>query len=613
MLAMFDRTVSWCVPGRGAGLVYDLGELPAHGGGRHVVALALADMGNNIASARGTLLLAHFPAIEAIVMVGIAGGVPNHNKADEHVRLGDVVISDHRGVIQYDFVKKTRTVTEVRASPRPPHARLLEAVRLLDSDALAGARPWEAYADRAGHLQGAARPDATRDALLASRKPFTRVEHPADPKRTERRPRLFRGPIASGNALLKDPVWRDRLRDQHGVKAVEMEASGIADATWMHGVGYLAVRGICDYCDSNKNDDWHMYAAIVAAAYVRALLGRTASADKEEIAQPKSVPAACQGGKNEGTQSEAFYDARALITAELPSLLHECGPRPRPLLKKLDAHFTIQKGDKLDQWVSVCEWLSKSEFYGFELAIRLINEVRPGVQQATLASALSNWVSRFTMALLCPQMSSLVPHLRRFAAGELHRSMSLASQFDRSAATRWVARRTRLLAQSYFQEHAEYWRNFESAVASGDWQQLQRLGNSPAMPVEVGDFLEDETVAALDPELSRWMRQVENVKIAITLCERRLLELRERLFWPTADFEGLRAAIVELRKSLVTGVKVGYFEDDEVDEYVVLLDAMFSRFDDHAEKQNARSASMALKAAVKDLKWIDAFLGGKAQ
>lgn len=285
MLTMFDRTFPYSFTGKGAGLVYDLGELPAHHGGRHVVALALADMGNNVAAARGTLLLQHFPRVEAIVMVGIAGGVPSPDKADDHVRLGDVVVSDRRGVIQYDFVKKTHKVSEVRASPRPPHARLLEAVRLLDSDALTGIKPWEGYAERAAHLPGAARPDAASDVLLASRKPFVPVKHPVDGKRTEKQPRVFTGPIASGNALLKDPVWRDRLRDVHSVKAVEMETSGIADATWEHGVGYLAVRGICDYCDANKNDDWHMYAAVVAAAYARALLGRMAA--KEQI-EPSS-------------------------------------------------------------------------------------------------------------------------------------------------------------------------------------------------------------------------------------------------------------------------------------------------------------------------------------
>ena len=36
--------------------------------------------------------------------------------------------------------------------------------------------------------------------------------------------------------------------------------------------GYLIVRGICDYCDENKNDLWQKYSAVVSAAYVRALL-----------------------------------------------------------------------------------------------------------------------------------------------------------------------------------------------------------------------------------------------------------------------------------------------------------------------------------------------------
>src|SRR5450759_1618651 len=80
-------------------------------------------------------------------------------------------------------------------------------------------------------------------------------EHPLDTKRIKGQPRVFIGPIASANILQKDPKARDELREKFGVKAIEMEASGIADATWNHAVGYLVVRGICDYCDSHKNDD----------------------------------------------------------------------------------------------------------------------------------------------------------------------------------------------------------------------------------------------------------------------------------------------------------------------------------------------------------------------
>lgn len=51
-----------------------------------------------------------------------------------------------------------------------------------------------------------------------------------------------------------------------------MESSGTADAAWSAGRNYLVIRGICDYCDIHKNDDWQYHAALVAAAYARALI-----------------------------------------------------------------------------------------------------------------------------------------------------------------------------------------------------------------------------------------------------------------------------------------------------------------------------------------------------
>jgi hypothetical protein len=127
--------------------------------------------------------------------------------------------------------------------------------------------------------------------------------------------------------LLKDPVWRDRLRDAHGVKAVEMEASGIADATWVHGVGYLVVRGICDYCDKNKNDDWHMYAAVVAAAYVRALLGRMASGDRQESESRKGAPRTPNKLRATKGEAEPTGEGTALRAGgpALPALEHFVG------------------------------------------------------------------------------------------------------------------------------------------------------------------------------------------------------------------------------------------------------------------------------------------------
>jgi nucleoside phosphorylase len=261
------------IPGEGAGKEYWLADVPSLRGGMHRVALCLLlDMGNTSAAVSATLLLAHFQTVETILMVGIAGGIPHPMKADEHVRLGDIVVSDRKGVIQYDFDKETANATEIRAAPRPPSARLLEAVRLLRAGELTGRRPWERYIQLSLQQLKWRQPPLTTDVLFRTQDPSCRLQHPPGSRRLRGKPRVFLGPIASANKLLKNPVKRDALRDQFGVKAVEMEGSGVADATWTHEGGYLVVRGVCDYCDSTKGDAWQNYAAAVAAAYSRALL-----------------------------------------------------------------------------------------------------------------------------------------------------------------------------------------------------------------------------------------------------------------------------------------------------------------------------------------------------
>lgn len=270
--ALLENPVRLNVPGKGAGRRYLLGEIPTQDGGKHVVAMALAAMGNNIAASRATLLLEHFPSIDHIIMVGIAGGVPYPEKPDEHVRLGDIVISNSSGVVQYDFNKETIGEVIHRHPPRPPSATLLEAVSFLKIESDPDDYPWLKYINQAMVELKVTRPAKEKDILASSTSPYNPVSHPEDPKRIPKQPRIFTGIIASANKLLKNPLTRDALRDKFGVKAVEMEGSGIADATWYHEKGYLVVRGVCDYCDDNKNDDWQEYAAIVAAAYSRSLL-----------------------------------------------------------------------------------------------------------------------------------------------------------------------------------------------------------------------------------------------------------------------------------------------------------------------------------------------------
>ncbi|KAK6338530.1 hypothetical protein TWF730_002593 [Orbilia blumenaviensis] len=85
-----------------------------------------------------------------------------------------------------------------------------------------------------------------------------------------RRVNIHYGLIASGNQVIKSGSFRDSLNDRLGgtVLCVEMEAAGL-----MEDFPCIVIRGISDYADSSKNDDWREYAATIAAAYAKDFLG----------------------------------------------------------------------------------------------------------------------------------------------------------------------------------------------------------------------------------------------------------------------------------------------------------------------------------------------------
>jgi nucleoside phosphorylase len=68
---------------------------------------------------------------------------------------------------------------------------------------------------------------------------------------------------------MKDALVRDRLAAEMGILCFEMEAAGL-----MNHFPCLVIRGICDYSDSHKSEEWQGYAAMAAAAYTKDLLCR---------------------------------------------------------------------------------------------------------------------------------------------------------------------------------------------------------------------------------------------------------------------------------------------------------------------------------------------------
>jgi nucleoside phosphorylase len=278
------KTVSF--PGKGAGHQFYIGHIKSFGDGdKHIVALAqTTGDNNNKAAIRAAKLIEHFPNLKLILMVGIAGGTPlisecfienDQGTIEKHVRLGDIVVSS--SIVQYDYKKQYFAESTLKGENLPPSAEMVQAQKTLDGNMSFGKYPWLNYISDANNLlaDNFRRPDSSTDILYDFDGKI--IAHPIDDKRNSENPYIFSGKIASSNTVLKNPQKRDKLKKEHDVFAVEMEASGIADATWEAGIGYYVVRGISDYCDSHKNNKWHKYASLVAAAYARALIEKLSS------------------------------------------------------------------------------------------------------------------------------------------------------------------------------------------------------------------------------------------------------------------------------------------------------------------------------------------------
>jgi nucleoside phosphorylase len=254
---------------------YHIGRLPSSQPNRHhsLVLTTMPRDSTRNAAAISTNLIRSFPQVECVIMVGIAGGVPVPGVPTRHVRLGDIVVATD-GVVDCTHVR----MVDGTASPRRHVEGLSEpmtrAVLELRGDEFRGEPGWASWLSVEGRPELAkfARPRQNTDIL------HVRGERTRHPDRRQSGhpsglPKVHYGAIASGDILLRDEVKRDELAADYGVLAVEMEAAGIAAGAATAGKHWFMVRSVADYCDNAaKNDAWHAYASLAAAAYTRAML-----------------------------------------------------------------------------------------------------------------------------------------------------------------------------------------------------------------------------------------------------------------------------------------------------------------------------------------------------
>lgn len=84
------------------------------------------------------------------------------------------------------------------------------------------------------------------------------------------------GPLASGSAVLEDPTITSNIKAQHRkLLGVEMEAYGVFAAA--HDAPHpqpkvIVLKSVCDFANSDKNDDYQAYAAYTSAQTFRLLV-----------------------------------------------------------------------------------------------------------------------------------------------------------------------------------------------------------------------------------------------------------------------------------------------------------------------------------------------------
>ena len=261
------------------------------------------------------------PNLELVVVCGIAGGYPTPDRAETHVRLGDILVGTQTP-LDLSFGKQTvggfKIGSEDYNAP-DIHCRDVANRLRLEAEGIGDPNPrWEelrASAATGLEQRGVPTPTRTLDWGLPKDADdcFFDVggnaqQHPRDEwrERFPGLPRVSCGAIDSGNYVGKDAKDREQRRlisDSRNPIGYEMEGAAVAKAATETERKYIQVRGVVDYQDSFKNDGWHPTGSLRAAAMARCILENrprpSAPFPRRDILRPAS-PSDVARRPNEG-------------------------------------------------------------------------------------------------------------------------------------------------------------------------------------------------------------------------------------------------------------------------------------------------------------------------
>ena len=215
---------------------FDAGTLDGH-----PVVLVGAGMGKVNAAVVATLLAERF-GCRGIVLSGVAGGL------DPALHIGNVVIADR--ILQHDAGRiENDTLQRYQAG----HVSFINPTDALgysmDADVLARIRRC---------VDGVALPSLSKSA-----------------GGRDRPPQLAFGTILTGDQFVHCEATRQRLRDELGGKAVEMEGGAVAQVCETFGIPWFVIRALSDLAGHDSALDFAAFAegvAAISACIVRRIL-----------------------------------------------------------------------------------------------------------------------------------------------------------------------------------------------------------------------------------------------------------------------------------------------------------------------------------------------------
>ncbi|KAA1248204.1 5'-methylthioadenosine/adenosylhomocysteine nucleosidase [Mycobacterium simiae] len=216
-----------------ARITFDTGLLDA----RRVV-LAATGMGKVNTALVATLLADRF-GCSAIVFTGVAGGL------DPGLQIGDVIIADR--VVQHDF----GLVEGERLQPYQP-----------------GHIPFIKPTERLGYSVDPALMDRIRRRLdNFGLSPLSTAAGGSG-----RRPHISYGTILTGDQYLHCERTRERLYNEFGGRAIEMEGGALAQVCESFAIPWLVIRALSDLAGCDSGLDFNRFVSEVATSSAQIVL-----------------------------------------------------------------------------------------------------------------------------------------------------------------------------------------------------------------------------------------------------------------------------------------------------------------------------------------------------